>query len=333
MAHRFRTFLLLLILGSLSSAGILSCNATSTSSSPNPNTANNGNPGGNTGVNAHPPALGANCSVFPGDNPWNRDVSADPVDANSDDYIAFIQSHGGDFLHPDFGSNPDYGIPYAIVNGDQAKVPIAFTDFGEQSDPGPYPIPPNAPVEAGSDAHVLVVDQQSCMLYEMYVAEYVGPGWQCASGAVFDLKSNGLRPDYWTSADAAGLPIFPGLVRYDEAVELGEIRHALRFTVDVTQRAFIHPATHFASDETNADAPPMGLRLRLKTSYDISGFTGTSRVVLEALKKYGMIVADNGGNWFISGSTDSRWDDENLEQLKSVPGTAFEVVQSGAIVY
>ncbi len=297
---------------------------------------NGANPGTNPSENgsspSESPALKGNCSVFPADNPWNRDVSQDPLHPNSQDFIDYILAHGGDFVHPDFGSNPDYGIPYTLVGADQPLVPINFTEWPEESDPGPYPIPPNAPIEAGGDAHVLVVDTDNCLLYELGVAEYVGPGWNAYNGAVFNMKSNALRPDGWTSGDAAGLPIFAGLVRYDEAVTKGEIKHALRFTVESTQEGYIHPATHQAGETTNPDAPPKGLRLRLKASYDISGFTGTSRVVLEALKKYGMIVADNGGNWFISGATDSRWDDENLEQLKSVPGSAFEVVNTGAII-
>jgi len=289
-------------------------------------------PGGSSGgVSGDPPAISSDCTVFPADNPWNLDISGEPVDSNSNGYIQFILDHGGDFVHPDFGSNPDYGIPYEIVTGDQALVPVTFTDFGDESDPGPYPIPANARVEAGSDGHVLVVDQDNCVLYELYVAEKSGSGWNAASGAKFDLKSNALRPDGWTSADAAGLPIFAGLARYDEAVEQGEIRHALRVTFSTTQAGYIHPATHKASDETDLNAPPMGLRLRLKASYDISHLTGAALVVAEALKKYGMIVADNGSNWYISGSTDSRWNDDDLDQLKSVPGSAFEVVQHGTI--
>ncbi len=271
------------------------------------------------------------CAIFPSDNPWNRDVSQDPVDPNSDAYIARMNGDSEN-LHPDFGSNPDYGIPYTTVKGDQPKVPVSFSE-ADESDPGPYPIPPNAPVEAGGDRHVLVLDTDSCILYEMFAAEYVGPGWEAFSGAIFNLNSNALRPDTWTSADAAGLPILPGLVRYDEAVTQGEIRHALRFTVASTQQAFIHPATHQAGDTTDPDAPPMGLRVRLKADFDTSGFTGASRVVLEALKKYGMFVADNGSDWFISGATDARWDDEDLEQLKTVPGNAFEVVQTGPLHY
>jgi hypothetical protein len=270
------------------------------------------------------------CRVFPADNPWNRDVSRDPVDPGSDAYIASISAGGNRFLHPDFGSNTDYGIPYVVVPASQPPVPITFTDFGDESDSGPYPVPPGAPVEAGSDGHVLVLQQGSCKLYELYQASYVGPGWEAASGAIFDLSSNQLRPEGWTSADAAGLPILPGLARYDE-VDAGRIGHALRFTVWRSQRGYIHPATHQAGATNDPAFPPMGLRLRLKASYDISQFSGHARVILEALRTYGMIVADNGSSWFISGATDPRWNDDDLDQLKSVPGSAFEVVQSGPI--
>ncbi len=276
------------------------------------------------------PTVG-NCAVFPPDNPWNQDISGLPVHPRSARYIASIDGGENKFLHADFGANPDYGIPYVVVPGTQPKVPVEFVEYGDESDPGPYPIPSDAPVEAGSDNHVLVIDGDNCILYELYKGFYVGPGWEASSGAIFDLRSNKLRPESWTSADAAGLPIFPGLVRYDE-VSAGAIHHALRFTVERTQRAYIHPATHYASDDTNANLPPMGLRLRLKASYDISQYTGQARVVLEALKKYGMIVADNGTNWFITGATDSRWDDDDLDQLKQVPGSAFEAVDTGPII-
>jgi hypothetical protein len=277
------------------------------------------------------PSLGG-CAMFPADNPWNRDVSGDPVDANSNNYIQFVTNLGGNqYLHADFGEDPDYGLPYVVVPQSQAMVPVTFgSEADDESDPGPYPIPPNAPIESGSDHHVLVLRQGECKLYELYDAAYVGPGWTAYSGAVFDLNSNTLRPDGWTSADAAGLPILPGLVRCDE-VQAGEIHHALRFTVSTTQRAYIHPATHWASSNTNPNAPPMGLRLRLKAGYNINGFTGQSRVVLNALKRYGMMVADNGSNWFISGATDTCWSDADLNQLKTVPGGAFEVIQTGYI--
>ena len=216
------------------------------------------------------------------------------------------------------------------------KVPINFTQYGDQSDPGPYPFPSNAPVEGGSgstgDRHVLVIDRDNCVLYETYYSFYVGPGWNAGSGAIFHFNSDALRPDGWTSADAAGLPIFAGLVRYYE-VQQGAIDHALRFTVHQTQQGFIHPATHWASSSTNANLPPMGLRVRLKASYDISHFTGESKVVLVALKKYGMIVADNGSDWFITGETNTNWNDNDLDQLKTVPGSAFEVVKTGPIIH
>jgi len=310
---------------SLSLLGLAACSSNSMSS----NTSNNNSGGASTGIS---PKL-QNCQVFPPDNPWNLDVSQAPLHPNSQNFINFIMAHGASNLHPDFGSNPDYGMPYTVVPGTQSKVPINFTDWPDESDPGPYPIPPNAPVESGGDAHVVVIDQDHCMLYEMFQAAYDNPGWSCASGAVFDLNSNNLRPDGWTSADAAGLAIFPGLVRYDEAVIQGEIRHAMRFTVDVTQTGFIHPATHEAGSTSDPNAPPMGLRLRLKADYDISGFTGTAKVILIAFKKYGIILADNGSNWFFGGGTDARWNDDDLNQLKSVPGTAFEVVDTGPILH
>ena len=281
------------------------------------------------------PLIGG-CPVFPANNAWNTDVSAYPVDSNSANYLGGIASLGGNQkLHADFGSDPTYGIPYVVVPAGQAPVPITFTAYGDESDPGPYPAPLNAPVEGGpnstGDRHVLVVQQGSCKLYEMYRAFQSGSGWNADSGAVFDLNSNALRPEGWTSADAAGLPILPGLVRYDE-VKSGQINHALRFTVAQTQRAYIHPAVHWASSSTATNLLPMGARLRLKASFDTSPYTGDTRVILEALKKYGMIVADNGSSWFVSGATDSRWNDTDLNQLKNVPGSAFEVVATGAIV-
>ena len=283
-------------------------------------------PGGQPGA-AGQPAVGG-CSVFPADNPWNREVSGLPVDPRSDDYIRSIGADG--FLHPDFGGGGQYGIPFEVVPPGQPKVPITFTAYGDESDPGPYPIPPDARVEGGSDRHVLVVAQGECKLYEMFVAQRSGEGWSADSGAVFDLRSNAVRPKGWTSADAAGLPILPGLARYDE-VAAGAISHALRFTVQRTQRGFIFPARHFASPSDDPSLPPMGLRLRLKASYDVSRFRGQSRVILEGLKRYGMIVADNGSDWYVTGGADPRWDDEDLNQLKTVPGSAFEAVKTGSI--
>ena len=273
------------------------------------------------------PGIGG-CAVFPSTNAWNQDVSKAPVDPSSAAYVARIDSFR-QFLHPDFGSDPSYGIPYIVVPGSHAPVPITFTAYGSESDPGPYPVPLSAPVESGSDAHVLVVDSGNCHLYEMFGAHQRAGGWDAASGAVFNLSSNALRPDTWTSADAAGLPILPGLVRYDE-VAAGVINHALRFTVDQSQNGFIHPATHQAG-VANASDPPMGERFRLRASFDLTPYHGEALVILTALQRYGMIVADNGSSWYVTGSTDSRWNDNDLDQLKSVPGSAFEAVATGPI--
>ena len=292
---------------------------------------------GVTWLRAAPPQLGG-CPVFPADNVWNAPVDTLPVDANSAAYVATVGASVS--LHPDFGSGlyqgVPIGIPYVLVTGQQPKLPVTFS-YRDESDAGPYPIPPDAPIEGGpnstGDRHILMLDRDDCVLYELFAAYPPGgdKGWRAGSGAIFNLRSHALRPDGWTSTDAAGLPILPGLVRYDEVAE-GAIRHAVRFTVYRSQRAYIHPATHWASSITDPDYPPMGLRLRLKAGYDISGFTGQSRVILEALKKYGMIVADNGSNWFISGAPDQRWDDDDLNQLKDVPGSAFEAVDTGEII-
>lgn len=287
------------------------------------------------------PGLGINASLqgrrpFPDDNPWNAPVDRMPLDPNSNALIASIGLTKG--LHPDFGSNYNggpFGIPYVVVNGNTPGVRVAF-DYADESDTGPYPIPPGAPVEGGAssggDRHVLVVDRDHWKLYELFAA-YPVPGsrdWTAGSGAIFDLGSDALRPAGWTSADAAGLPIFPGLVRYDEVVEQGVIRHALRFTVQATRRAYVAPARHYASADTSSNLPPMGMRVRLKASFDISGFPPSARVILQALKTYGMMVADNGGDWFISGAPDARWNDAELNTLKQVAGSNFEVVNMAA---
>jgi len=298
-------------------------------------------PAGPTPTPAPTPSVGGepSCSVFPPDNPWNTDVSGYPVHSNSDAYVNSIGRW--DNLHPDFGTvwqGAPIGIPYIIVSGSQPKVPVSF-QYADESDPGPYPIPPNAPIEGGAqstgDRHVLVIDDDNCLLYETFYSwpQNAGASWTAGSGAIFDLSSNALRPDYWTSADAAGLPIFPGLARYEEVVEQGVIDHALRFTVSQTQRAFIHPATHFASTSTDPARPPMGLRLRMKASYDCSWASAEVQVICTALKKFGMIVADNGSDWYVGGAPDPRWDDDALGDLKSVPGDAFEVVDTGPLIY
>jgi hypothetical protein len=269
------------------------------------------------------------CPVFPKSNAWNKDVSKLPVSPRSNAYVSAI-SQGNRFLHADFGGGGAYGIPYRVVARSQPRVPIRFTDYGDESDPGPYPIPLNAPVEGGSDRHVLVLQRGACRMFELYNARRSGSGWAASSGAAFNLRSNRLRHEGWTSADAAGLSIFAGLARYPE-VRAGKITHALRVTVPRSQRGYIHPATHEAGSSSDANLPPMGLRLRLKGSYSLRRFHGQSLVILKALRRYGLIVADNGGGWFITGGTDRRWNDDDLNQLKTVPGSAFEAVSTGRI--
>jgi hypothetical protein len=271
------------------------------------------------------------CPLFPADNIWNHDISTLPVHRNSANFIASIGSTG--HLHPDFGAGlyggGPIGIPYIVVPGSQPYVPVSF-NYADESNPGPYPIPPNAPIEGGSqsdgDRHVIVVDSGTCKLYEMFASYPQSNGnWKAGSGATWSLNSDALRPSTWTSADAAGLPILPGLVRYDE-VASGVINHALRFTASRTQNAFIWPARHSASSSTNPNLPPMGLRLRLKANVNISSFSRTNQVILTALKHYGMIVADNGSSWYISGAPDNRWNNDDLHALGTIPGSDFEVV-------
>jgi hypothetical protein len=269
---------------------------------------------------------------FPADNLWNQNISSAPVDSNSDAYINFIG--GTTPLHPDFGSGlyagQSIGIPYIVVSG-TPLVKINFTEYGSESDPGPMPVPPNAPIEGypkpgNGDRHVLVLDRDNCWLYELYNSHLLkNDNWDAGSAAIWDLLNDQQRPYTWTSADAAGLPIFPGLARYDE-VAAGAIQHALRFTLQSSQAAFTPPASHWAANSTNPYAAPMGMRMRLKASYDISGFPPQSKVMLAALQQYGMIMADNGSSMFITGDPDSRWDNNDLGELKTVPASAFEVV-------
>ena len=275
------------------------------------------------------------CRVFPANNAWNEDVSKLPVRSDSATLVRSISQTGGrTMLHADFGGHGAYGIPFRIVNASQKRYPIHYTAYGDESDPGPFPIPSNAPVEGGNssdgDRHVIVLQSGTCHLFELYRAFWRGSRWDADSGVNWNLSSNKLRPLGWTSADAAGLPIFAGLVRYGE-VAAGAIHHAIRFTVEATQRGYILPATHYASSSNNKALPPMGLRLRLKASYSLSRFHGEALVILQALKRYGMIVADNGSSWFLTGAADPRWNDNDLDQLKSVPGSAFEAVNTGPI--
>lgn len=273
------------------------------------------------------------CPMFPPNNVWNTRVDSLPVDQNSAAYINAIGANTG--LHPDFGSalweGAPIGIPFNLVPDNQALVPITF-DYPSESDPGPYPIPPNPLMERGSDFHVLVVDTGLCVLYETWDTRNKN-GWTAGSGAKFDLKSNALRPAGWTSADAAGLPILPGLVRYQD-VASGEIKHAIRFTVDGTNGKYIWPARHKTSSHVSASKPPMGQRFRLKASFDISSFSHDSQVILTAFKRYGIIVADNGSNWYITGSPDPHWKDETLvTEFRRVHGSDFEAVnESGLMV-
>jgi len=291
---------------------------------------------------AHPSAAAspslAGCPILPADNIWNQPVTNLPVDPHSAEYIQSIGPTDG--LHADFGAGlwdgGPIGIPYNLVTSSQAKSAVTF-DYDDQSDPGPYPLPANPLIEGGAqssdDRHILLLDTDACVLYELYSAypPENGAGWQAGSGAIYNLQSNALRPAGWTSADAAGLPILPGLVRYDE-VASGQINHALRFTIQLTQKAYVWPARHFASSLTSQLIPPMGMRFRLKASFNTSQYSGQARVILEALKNYGMIVADNGSNWYISGVPDERWDNDILHSLGGVLGSNFEAVDSSSLM-
>ncbi|MFN2594648.1 MAG: hypothetical protein ABR579_07145 [Actinomycetota bacterium] len=277
------------------------------------------------------------CPIFPKSNQWNKRVENLPVLGNSHAIVKSIGLSTG--LHPDFGSGRynggPIGIPFTTVPGDQKKVPVHF-HYASESDPGPYPIPKDAPIEGGrkssGDRHVIVVDRGHCKLHELYAAHPRDGGkrWRAGSGATWNLNSNKLRPKGWTSADAAGLPILPGLARWDE-VKKGAINHALRFTVSSSRRKYIYPARHFASDLTNHNLPAMGQRLRLKKSFDISGFPRQARIVLKALKQYGMIVADNGSDWYISGAPNKHWNNNQLHTLGRVEGRNFVVVNTSSL--
>jgi hypothetical protein len=295
-------------------------------------------PGAATATPTATPVPGGPCTFFPPDNIWNTRVESLPLDPASATYVNTIGASGG--LHTDFGAGlwdgGPIGIPYTTVPGTQPRVPVSFY-YPDESDPGPYPIPTNAPIEGGpastGDRHVLVVDRDACVLYETFDSWPNTDGsWDAGSGAIFDLNSHALRPAGWTSADAAGLPILPGLVRYDE-VASGRIGHALRFTVPQTRRAYIWPARHYASSLTGLQYPPMGERFRLKASFDISTFSPTNQVILRALKEYGMFLADNGSAWFLSGVPDERWNNDDLRQLQlRVHGADFEAVNENGLM-
>jgi hypothetical protein len=270
---------------------------------------------------------------FPSNNLWNTNISSAPVDPNSANYIDYIGA--GVTLHPDFGAGlydgQSMGIPYQIEAGTQPLVPVKITEYASQSDPGPMPIPGNALIEGyprpgNGDRHVLVLDQGGCWLYELYYAHLKDGNWYAGSTAIWDMTINEQRPYTWTSADAAGLPVFVGLVRYDE-VAAGAINHAVRFTLPVTQEAFTPPASHWASSTTDANAPPMGMRMRLKAGFDISGFSAANQVILTALQQYGMILADNGSAIYITGMPDGHWNNNDLGALKSITASDFDVVQ------
>jgi hypothetical protein len=284
---------------------------------------------------AQTPTVG-NCTVFPADNIWNARIDELPVHPSSSTWVNTIGPSKP--LHPDFGSGTydgaPIGIPYITVPGTQTKYPATF-QYQSESDPGPYAIPLNAPIEGGSsssgDRHVISVDMDNCILYEIYDAFPQAASWQGGSGAIFNLASDALRPASWTSADAAGLPIFAGLVRYDE-VAAGAIYHAIRFTAPQTQASYVWPARHYASSLTGPQYPPMGARFRLKSSFDISSFSAANQIILTALMRYGMMLADNGSSWFISGATDSRWNNDDLHALTTLSGSDFEAVDATTLM-
>jgi hypothetical protein len=316
MRHRLARLVPVLAVLTIAAA----CTPVASSPAPAPTASDTGDQNGSLG----------SCPVFPADNAWNTDISTLPLRANSTAIVNQVLADGPGIVHADFGGGGAYGIPYVTVPGTHPQVPITFNEFAGESDPGPYPVPLGAPIEGGSDRHVIAIDRDHCQLYELYHATSAGDHWVAGSGATWNLRSDALRPAGWTSADAAGLPIFPGLARYDE-VTSGAIHHALRFTVDQTQRGYVAPARHFASSSSNPNRPAMGMRFRLKASFDLSGYHGEALVILQALKTYGMIVADNGTNFYVTGASDPRWDDNDLNQLKTVPGSQFEVVDTGPV--
>jgi hypothetical protein len=261
------------------------------------------------------------CSVFPADNIWNRDVIDQPVHAKSATWLKSMKASSTK-LHPDFGG--PYGIPFTTTDGSHAKVSVRF-DYDDESDPGPYPFGPDTPIEGGSDRHAIMVDTDTCTLYELFDAHWNNGNPTAGSGAIWDLPSNALRPNGWTSADAAGLPIYPGLVTYDEILA-GYIGHAIRFTASPTDGTYVWPARHDASDRTGQTYPPMGARFRLKTNFNTGGYSAQAKVVTRAMKHYGLILADNGSNWYFQGAVDAQWPDSLIAELKRIPASAFQAV-------
>lgn len=290
----------------------------------------------NTPTPGNAPDL-AGCAIFPSDHIWNTPIDSLPVDKNSSLYVSTIGTDRT--FHPDFGSGlyegQPIGIPYTVVSGSQPKITVEF-DYADESDAGPYPIPNDAPIEGGAnsdgDRHVLVVDKNACILYELFYAYLQQDGsWTAGFGAIFDLNDYALRPDTWTSADAAGLPILPGLVRYEE-VAAGEIKHAIRFTAPQTRKAYVWPARHHASSLSDERYPPLGQRFRLKADFDISDFSPEIQVIMQAMKTYGIILADNGSSWYLSGAPDERWDNDMLRELKQLTGSDFEAVDVSSLM-
>ena len=276
-------------------------------------------------VMAAPPT--SNCALFPSTNVWNKRVDSLPVAANS---ATFIRTIGRTLpFHPDFGEYLGYGIPYNVVDDATPRRTVQF-QYDDESDHVSYPIPSSPQIEGGSDRHLLMWDTQDCRLYELFDVRKTSNGWHAGSGATWDLNSNALRPNGWTSADAAGLPILPGLVRYEE-IEAGAIRHAIRFTAPLTRNAHIYPARHHAGAGSSSSLPPMGLRIRLKSHFDMSGFSPRMQIILRAMKRYGLILADNGSPWYFTGTSDVRWDDDELNELKQLRGANFEVVDTSTL--
>lgn len=330
-------FLTLVLLASLMACSGVSKSTTNGGGSGGSGSGGNGGGTGGSNLACNVISTGQTANLngflpFSSSSLWNTDISSAPVDPNSNSIIS--NWVGSVNLHPDWGTDPSYGIPYVVVNGSQPLVNITLNAYGSESDPGPMPVPASAPVEGGSsstgDRHVLVLDNGNCFLYELYNSSVNSDGsWNADSTAVWDLLGNEQRPYTWTSADAAGLPIFPGLVRYDE-VAGGKIQHAFRFTLPQTNAAFTPPASHYAATTSDPTAPPMGMRLRLKSSYNISGFSSQMQVILTAMQHYGLILADNGSSLFVTGVSDSRWGSD-LDTLKTVPASAFEVVQMNPV--